>query len=401
MGAIMNFVRGWARVELSCRYPERAVNICAGNHVEFWDLVRTEDGAAQMSVSIPGYMKLRRVAEETGAFSVRIVKRSGVPFFLWRIRKRYALLLGLVVCLTLTGLSSVFVWQIDVVGNETVPTSEILAALKNEGVDIGVCVLDITEERVANRMLLRVPELSFITLNNHGSRIEVICREKVAKPELYDRDEPTGVFARKAGIISEITALDGWTKVKAGDAVVAGDELISAYVPIGAGFTTHASGRVLARTWYEMSLKMPLETEKKEYTGEKRTRTALILGGKRINLYFLGGNPYTSCDKITSYKTLTLPGGAVLPVTVVRETYEEYRRTPAKLTEKEAEQILSVKLLDLLEDEIGDGWIVSDELETASAGGVVTVTLKAECVEEIGEERKLTEEEVSALKAAP
>lgn len=396
MGAIMNFVRGWARVELTCRYAERAVNICAGNHVEFWDLVRTESGAAQMSVSIPGYVKLRRVAAETGAFSVKIVRRSGVPFFLWRIRKRYALLIGLVLCLALTGLSSVFVWQIDVVGNETVPTSEILAALKNEGVDIGACVLNITEEQVANRMLLRIPELSFITLNNHGSRIEVICREKVLRPELYDREEPTGVFARKAGIISEITALEGWTKVKVGDAVDAGDELISAYVPIGTGFTTHASGRVLARTWYEMSLEMPLETVKKEYTGEKRTRTAIILGGKRINLYFLGGNPYTSCDKITTYNTLTLPGGAVLPVTIVRESYEAYERAPAELTVEEATQILSVKLLDLVEDEIGDGWIVSRELETESENGVVTVTLRAECVEEIGVERKLTEEEAAA-----
>ncbi len=397
MGVVMNFIRGWARVELACRYSERAVNICARNHVEFWDLKRTEDGAAQMSVSIPGYLKLRRVAGETGAFSVKIVRRSGVPFFLWRIRKRYALLIGLIACVLLTALSSVYVWQIDVVGNETVPTSQILAALRNEGVDIGTCVLDITEERVANRMLLDIPELSFITLNNHGSRIEVIVREKVAKPELYDREVPTGVFARKAGIISEITALEGWQTVKAGDAVDAGDELISAWVPQGKGFLTHASGKVQARTWYEMSLKMPLETAKKEYTGEKHTRTAIILGGKRINLYFLGGNPYGSCDKITTYKTLTLPGGAVLPVKIVRDTYEEYDRTTAGLSEEEAGQILSVKLLELLEDEIGDGWIVSREFETKNDNGVVTVTLHAECVEEIGVERKLTEEEIAAI----
>ena len=396
MGAVMNFIRGWARVELTCRYSERAVNICARNHVEFWDLKRADSGAAQMSVSIPGYLKLRQAAGETGAFSVKIVRRSGVPFFLWRIRKRYALLAGLLACLFLTGLSSVYVWQIDVVGNETVPTSQILAALKKEGVGIGTCVLNITVSLVANRMLLDVPELSFITLNNHGSRIEVIVREKVAKPELYDRDVPTGVYARKAGIISEITALEGWGCVKAGDTVDEGDTLISAWVPQGKGFLTHAYGSVRARTWYELRLKMPLAADRKAYTGKKRARTAIILGGKRINLYFMGGNPYTSCDKMTTYETLTLPGGAVLPVTVVRERFEEYERTPAALSPEEAERILSVKLLELLEQEIGDGWIVSREFETENRDGAVTVTLRAECVEEIGVQRELTEEEIAA-----
>lgn len=391
MGRIMNFLRGWARVELRCKYSERAVNICARNHVEFWDLRRTEDGAAQMSVSMASYVKLRRVARDSGAFTVKIVGRSGAPFFLWRIRRRYALLAGLLLCVGLIGLSSVFVWQIDVVGNETVPTSKILAALRQEGVDIGTCVLDIVETKAANNMMLRVPELSFIALNNHGSRIEVVVREKVPVPELFDPEEPTGVYARKPGIVTEALALEGWPLVEPGDAVIAGDELISAHVPLGRGFTTHARGRVMARTWYELTLKMPLQTGRKVYTGESSSRFSVILGGKRINLYFMGGNPYAGCDKITEYDTLTLPGGAVLPVTLVRDRFDEYDIVPAVLDAEDAERILSARLMELLENEIGDGWIVSSETECQSGEGLVTVTLRAECVEEIGEERKLPE----------
>lgn len=398
MGSIMNSLRGWARVELSCRYSERAVNICARNHVEFWDLKRTPEGAAQMSVSLPSYVKLRQVAKETGAFTVRIVRRSGAPFFLWRLRKRYALLAGLALCVILTGLSSVFIWQIDVTGNRTVPSSAILAALKEEGVDIGTCVLNIAEQRVADRMLLKIPELSFITLNNHGSRIEVIVREKRPVPELYDPDVPTGVFARKAGIITEITALEGWKTAAPGDTVDVGDPLISSWVPLGAGKLTHASGSVWARTWYEYSMKMPLETGRKTYTGERSKRFSLLFGGKRINLYFLGGNPYADCDKITVYKRLTLPGGTVLPVTVVRDTFEEYTTQAAAFSPEEAERVLSVRLTELLEARIGEGWVVSKDFETKAEDGLVTVTLRAECVEEISQERALTEEEIAAAK---
>lgn len=394
--AVLNYLLGTVRVELRCKYSERAVNICAVNHVDFRDLVRGKDGAAEMTVGLSGYVTLRRVAKETGAFTVRLIRRRGAPFFLWRIRKRYVLLTGMAVCLMLIGLSTVYVWQIDVLGNVTVPTSEILAALRSEGVDIGTCVLDIPARKVENDMLLKVPKLSFITLNNHGSRLEVIVREEREKPELFDPDVPTAVRAKKGGIVVSVTAREGWTLVKPGDTVAAGDELISAYVPLGTGRTVHATGSVRARTWYELTASMPLQAVKKEYTGEKTVRRAIILGGKRINLYFSGGNPYRCCDKIIEYKAATLPGGAVMPLTLVRETYEEYEPSSGAVAPEDAERMLKAKLLYDLERRIGDGAVVTADYETAAGEGLLTVTLRAECVEEIAAEHILTDEEVRA-----
>lgn len=397
--AVLNYLLGTVRVELRCKYSERAVNICAVNHVDFRDLVRGKDGAAEMTVGLSGYVTLRRVAKETGAFTVRLIRRRGAPFFLWRIRKRYVLLTGMAVCLMLIGLSTVYVWQIDVLGNVTVPTSEILAALRSEGVDIGTCVLDIPARQVENDMLLRVPKLSFITLNNHGSRLEVIVREEREKPELFDPDVPTAVRAKKGGIVVSVTAREGWTLVKPGDTVAAGDELISAYVPLGTGRTVHATGSVRARTWYELTASMPLQAVKKEYTGEKTVRRAIILGGKRINLYISGGNPYASCDKIISYTDTVLPGGAVMPLSIVREEYEEYNEYPYTVSAADAERMLRSELLYELERELGDGAVVTADYDVISDEKLVTVTLRAECMEEIGTEHALSERELSELSA--
>ncbi len=397
--AVLNYLLGTVRVELRCKYSERAVNICARNHVDFRDLVRGEDGAAEMTVGLSGYVTLRRVAKETGAFTVRLIGRRGAPFFLWRIRKRYVLLTGMAVCLMLIGLSSVYVWQIDVTGNVTVPTSEILAALRSEGVDIGTCVLDIPARKVENDMLLKVPKLSFITLNNHGSRLEVIVREEREKPELYDPDVPTALRAAKGGIITSVTANEGWTLVKPGDTVAAGDELISAYVPLGTGRIVHAAGSVKARTWYELTASMPLKAVKKEYTGEKTTRRAIILGGKRINLYISGGNPYGFCDKIISYTDTVLPGGAVMPLTWVSEVYEEYAQIPYTIDKADAERMLKAELLYELEKTVGDGAVVTARYDVIPEEELVTVTLRAECLEEIGTEHTLSETELGDLTA--
>ena len=98
MTGLLTFLKGSVRVELNCRYAERAINLCARNHVDFTDLRRTPEGAVRMTVGIGGYAALRRISRETGAFTVKTVRREGAPFLLWRIRRRYALLAGLALC---------------------------------------------------------------------------------------------------------------------------------------------------------------------------------------------------------------------------------------------------------------------------------------------------------------
>ncbi len=401
MEGVLDLLRGSVRVELDGKYAERAVNICARNHVDFRDLVRAPGGETRMTVSLPGYIKLREVARESGAFTVRIVRRRGAPFFLWRLRRRYALIAGLLLCLFLVGLSSLYVWQIDVVGNETVSSSRILAALREEGVDIGTCILDISNKWISNSMLLRIPELSFITLNTHGSRIEVVVREEIPRPELIDPDAAVSVVAGKAGVITLMEVDEGWAVRAPGDTVIPGDELVSPYVPLGTGRMTHARARVWARTWYELTMKMPLETVRKTYTGREKTRFSVILGGKRINFYFSGGNPYSECDKMTSYRRLKLPGGAMLPVTVVRDRFEEFTTRSDVLTREAAGAILSARLLAELEEQIGDGHIVYTDYTEDLTDGMLTVTLTAECVEQIAAERALTDGEAARLRDAP
>ncbi len=102
---------------------------------------------------------------------------------------------------------------------------------------------------------------------------------------------------------------------------------------------------------------------------------------------------------MTVYTPMTLPGGAVLPVTVVRDSFEEYESVPYTMTVEEAERLLTSRLLYELEELIGEGYIVSHEFETREENGLVTVTLRAECVEQIAVERALTREEIDLLKA--
>ena len=117
--------------------------------------------------------------------------------------------------------------------------------------------------------------------------------------------------------------------------------------------------------------------------GEIKRKKSLIIGNYRLNLYLNGGISLDACDKIIYRERLSLPGGMLLPVETVTAEYREYIAEPARMSENDAEAILKTRLTERLREQT-KGEPLSLEFETASDGEFVTVTLRAECMEDIG-----------------
>jgi similar to stage IV sporulation protein len=324
-----------------------------------------------------------------------IVSFLGVPFFLWRMRKRYFLLLGLVCCFLAIRVMGLFVWDIDVYGSETVPKARILETLRGLGVAPGAFSFGVKSEALANDMLLQIPELSWFAVNVRGSHADVLVRERVPKPRIVDETRPTMVYAAKSGVITKMSVLEGAPAAAAGDTVEKGDVLVSGVMVsrTGGRRLVHAMAEVTARTWYELSARTTLETAVKRYTGEVKERRALIIAGRRINLYFKGGILQSNYDKITLEKNVRLPGGVELPFAVVTERYEAYAPVKTFLGRDAAAELLKEGLMRRLNAELDGGEIASAAFEVTADGGAVTVTLRAECLEPIGAERDFTDAE--------
>lgn len=395
MKKAVNYLRGNVRVRVECPFPERLVNICAQNDIEFWDLQRQSTTTVHITMHIAGYRKLRSLADSAG-FEISQVQKSGVPFFIWKIRKRYFLLAGMFFMFAAVWIMSLFVWEIDVIGNDEVSTQQILEALDDVGVGIGAFGPAIKSEVISNDIILKLPELAWIAVNVSGSHADVLVRERIPKPPIIDEYAPTMVYAMKSGIITKMSVLEGVRVLTEGNTVQAGDVIVSGIMDsIASGKrTVHAMAEVNARTWYEMSSQMVLDTAKKEYTGESETKTAIIIAGFRINLYFNGGISFADYDKITTHKTLSLPTGNMLPITIVREKYTEYSPAAAQMSILSAAELLEKRLLDRLGHEVGDGEIVQSTFDTSIENNVLTVTLQAECEEQIAAERPFTQEEL-------
>ena len=128
---------------------------------------------------------------------------KGAPFWIGRIRRRYALWMGLAVCLTLLLYGSFFIWDFQVEGNETVSEQEILRALEKNGVGFGTFGFAVDSFELRNYILLEIPELSYIAVNVRGCRAYVQVREAVPAPELVDKRKPGNTVASKDALVTE------------------------------------------------------------------------------------------------------------------------------------------------------------------------------------------------------
>ena len=390
----INFLRGSVEVEVTGAFPERFLNLCAQTGIGFWGLETPERHTLRLRVSRRDVKRLDGLARRVMC-EVTVRTRSGVPFFLARFRRRYALLLGLACSLCAVGVLSRCILTVDVQGNETVPTAVILEEMKRLGVRPGAYGPAIEENLVCNQALLDLKDLAWVSVNLHGTRAEVLVRERSPKPEIVDESVPTHVVADGSGIITRLEVQAGEALFQEGDTVVEGEVVISGivdlkeplYSEIDLGtLTVHAAGKVCARTWRTLSAVIPLEADVKEYTGAQTSRWSLTILGHRLQVYKNGGISSARYDKLTNNHTLTLPGGREMPLTLTQETVREYEVRCVPIDAEAGEALLRRRLEERLAEllETREGEILQTDFTAVRRDGLLTVTLAAECSEQIG-----------------
>lgn len=385
------YLRGSLRVRVLCAFPERVLNICSARGIAF--SAPAFLGGNELAFTIDR-RDWRRVREACAAIEAQahIERAAGVPFALGRLRARRALLAGLALCAALLAVNACFVWDLRVEGCEKVSGERVLRVLAKNGLRRGTPVFSLRRRSLCNQVLLEMPELAWLTVNIRGCRATVIVRETIPKPEIVNESRPTNVVARRDGLITEVRALDGEAKVLPGTTVRRGQLLISGIVntsgvesPVVGTRYLAGKGEVRARTWYELSTRIPLWREIKSPTGEPIKCHAVLWGEKRVKIIGKGsGNFRGNYDKITVREQWVLPGGLALPLTWVTETLTPWEPVRVARSRGEALEQGRAVLEESLERRLGDGEIVSSRVSSAVQGDWLLVTLSAECAEEIG-----------------
>ena len=224
---LLNAAAGWTECRVSGAMPAAFLNQCAGRGVS---LLSAETDGDPYTLRIRLRSRDLRRAERAARKSqctLETLASGGAPRLGAKLLRRALAAAGLLLVFLLLAWSKLYIWEIDVTGNETVSTGRILDGLRECGVDAGSFWPGITSDNLRSELLMELPELAWATVNIHGSRAEVIVRERVPKPEIWYANTPVDVVAAKTGFVTEVRALNGTALVRPGSAVTAGETLIS------------------------------------------------------------------------------------------------------------------------------------------------------------------------------
>ena len=376
--------RGSVLCEIRGAAPLRCLNALGEAGIEAKRAERADEFTLRLTLDERDYSAAAAIAARSQCELARISSRGGA-LLARRLRRRIALLTAAVVCFALLAAGSLFVWEIDISGCESVTEGEVRRALASAGVAEGSFWPAWDADAVKNHLLLEIPELAWAGVSVSGSRAEVRVRERIERPELSSDGAPGSITAAASGIIERMEVYEGAPAVSVGDAVAVGETLVSGEMASAVGDTRYVRARaaVTARTYVELTACALLKYGRL-LEADTHSRWSLIIGSGRVNFFRGSSQTPPGCGKIIEEYPLAWEGVFRLPVTLVRETVIEYSAQEAEEDPALLEQRLAEALQSRLERRLeGRGEALSVHFTARESGGALYVTLRAECREDI------------------
>ena len=304
------------------------------------------------------YKNIREAVRRSGV-KTRIIKKTGLPFFTFKQRKRVGLVIGVAAAIITVSYLSTMIWTVSVSGNENISDEQILNVFSSLGVKPGAKRRDINAKEISDEALkIFDGDLSFAVVNLNGSNASVEVRESVPAPKIEDNETPCNIVASEDGVVTKVQLYSGQEEIKAGSAVLKGNLLISG-VKTNQDKTeslVHAAGNVYA----EVEKNISSDFENSEFCAPSREKI-------RYALYFfnvkipLGGVPDYGEKYVVSFLVST--DKTVLPMGIIRVRSTEYNRDFLLEDESCRELLSAKKYTDLCRSELKNCKIISSDIQ--------------------------------------
>ena len=376
---------GYVIAEITSADISALLNKLTANGIKLEKIRYRDDLTVRITVCRQNYQQLVALSEKHSA----IVKRIGV-FGVFsvinRFLKRPVLMLFLLLVFLLTCYVPGRIYFLSVEGNAQVPERYILEVAAECGIDFGAKRRLVRSEMMKNRLLEKIPQLQWAGINTYGCTAVISVREKTGSEKQEQSNyQISSIVASRDGVIRSCTVLQGNALCAVGQAVKAGQTLVSGFLDCGiVTKTTRADAEIKALTFRDLEVIAPISTGIKGEVQSIKTNYSLKIGKKLIKFYKDSGNLDTTCGKIYSEEYLYLPGGFRLPLAIVKETKTYYKPDGGKQTVSDTGEWLKDFANGYLKKTMISGEIISADAEVIPDTDAFNLRGRYACVEMIG-----------------
>ena len=355
---IYMFFSGYVTIVIEGFFVERFINICKNNNIVMLDIERQNSTYLKVKILKSDFKDIRHIAKKTKC-KIKIDKKYGFPFFVNKYRKRKIFAVAILVIAIFIFISTKFVWNIEINGNE----------------------------KISNSIRLERDDISWIGISIKGTNVIINIKEAIEVPEVIDKNEICNIVAKQDATISKIVVHNGTARIEVGQEVKKGDLLVEGVMegehieprPV------HADANITGVIYLEKEQKESYLQNKKVETGNVEIKREICINKFKINLNKRLSN-FENYDTIYSNNRIKLFSNFYLPIEIRKATNKEIRNELIEYSENE----LKDKIVKELEEELENEYNISQysnktkEIETVPEQDGMLVKLIYEIKEEIG-----------------
>ena len=387
---LVSYFIGYIRISIEGYYIERFINFCTNNKIMVWNLKKYNNVKLNLNICKNDFKDVIKIAKKTKC-KIKIEKKKGLPFILYKYRKRkiFGILLVLIVSSIL--FSSNFIWNIEIEKEDGVSFDNIMEDLEENGLKIGQSKSTIDTKEIINKIRLKRTDIAWIGIELKGTNAIVKIVKADEKPNIIDENEYCNIVSDKTGIITKINAQNGIANVKEGDIIKEGTILINGWMEgkyTGIRYV-HAKGEIQAKVWHTGNKRIFYNQKVKEETGEEENKYSIKINNFKINLS-KKLSKFEIYDTINTEKKFKIFSDFYLPISIEKTTYKQQQEKEIKYNPEEAKQMGIKQIEEELDNQIENKEnIVNKNINVYEKDEYVDIYVTYEVLENVGTEEKI------------
>lgn len=341
------FITGYVTISAKGDMPELFFQACMKHGIPVWDMKKTAKDTCEGNIKLKDIKFIKKIKRETD-YKLTFSNKKGYPFLIKRFTRKREILIALFMSLLLIIFLSNIIWEVKITGIPKDIEEKVNKQLDSYGIHSGAWTFSLdSASSIQQKLVKDVPELLWVGVHKKGTTFFLEGVEKIIVKE-EEVTGPRNLVATKKGVIQTIYVSKGLPKVEVNDYVEKGDVLVSGAITVDdeeekedkkekkkPSELVSAEGEITAKTWYEMTVTIPLQANYELLTGEKEKRHYIRLGSLQLPIWGFKQPDYQEIHTETNENAVYFFKWE-LPIKIVESILSEKRYNKVDRTKEEA-----------------------------------------------------------------
>lgn len=221
---------GKVKIELEGLNVEKFLNIIIQSNIKIYKVNRPKFNCFFVVIDVENQKNFLLEAKKYG-YSANVVEFFGVYKVVNFVKNRFVFIVSSILMLSIYLFSNIFLWRINISGNDFIQTSDILETLRDNGIFVGNAKSSFNISQVEKILRENFDDIGLVSAEMYGNALNININEKLTKN--YSNYLP--ILSEYNGVVREFELVSGSSCVKVGDIVEVGQTLVEPYIVDGSG----------------------------------------------------------------------------------------------------------------------------------------------------------------------